>query len=103
MGIDERELSVIARYRTKKAHGDEVAELLVRHSAAARQEPGCLQFDVLRSREDGDVFVLLERYIGEQAFADHRTSPHFKRLIENGVVPLLEQRTWSRYDVLSGQ
>lgn len=90
-------LVVIARYRARPGRGDEVAALLAPHVAATRAEPGCETFLVNRSTDDGDRFVLYERYADEAAFEAHRESPHFREYVLGGVVPLLAEREWERY------
>lgn len=88
---------VIARYLAHRGSGDEVSRLLREHVRATRAEPGCVQFLVNRSEADPDRFLLYEQYLDEAAFEDHRRSPHFKRLLEGAVVPLLSEREWDRY------
>ncbi len=89
---------VIARYRTLPGTGDEVAAILARHVGPTRAEPGCLTFTANRSADDPDRFALYERYVDEDAFQAHRRTPHFRMFIEQGVVPLLEERVWERYE-----
>jgi quinol monooxygenase YgiN len=93
-------LTVIAQYRTRPGVGDRVAEILARHVARTRAEPGCIQFLVNRSADDPDQFVLYEQYLDEPAFEAHRDSPHFAEYIEHGVAPLLEARSWHRYHLV---
>lgn len=45
--------------------------------ASERDEPGCLQFNVLHSDEDENVYLFLEVYKDEAARQAHRTMPHF--------------------------
>ena len=52
----------------------------------------------VQGRPDG--FVLYEQYVDEAAFEAHRQSPHFREYIEGGVVPLLAEREWHRYDLV---
>ena len=47
-------------------------------------------------------FALYEEYVDEGAFQAHRLTPHFRDYIENGVVPLLAERTWRRYEQIGG-
>lgn len=42
-------------------------------------EPGCLQFDVLRSAEDDSTVVFYEVYTNKQAFNDHLQTAHVER------------------------
>ena len=48
-----------------------------RHSVA--DEPGCLQFDVLRTGEGTNGVVFYEVYTSQQAFDDHLLTPHVAR------------------------
>ena len=48
-----------------------------RHSVA--DEPGCLQFDVLRNPEDAQGVLFYEVYTSRQAFDDHLLTPHVAR------------------------
>jgi (4S)-4-hydroxy-5-phosphonooxypentane-2,3-dione isomerase len=88
---------VIAQYLVQSGRSDEVAAILAQHVVAARGEPGCLRFDVNRSVEEPDRFVLYEEYVDDAAFEAHRVTPHFRSLIEGKVVPLLAERTFARY------
>lgn len=47
------------------------------HSVA--DEPGCLQFDVLRTGEGTNGVVFYEVYTSQQAFDDHLLTPHVAR------------------------
>jgi len=91
-------LNVIAQYHARAGQGDTVAAALSEHVAASRKEPGCTQFVVLRSRTDGDRFVIVEEYLDEAAFEAHRASPHFRTFVEGRVLPLLAERLVDRYD-----
>lgn len=53
-------------------------------------EPGCKQFVISRSKEDGNVFTLAEFYEDEAALEHHRQTPHFllfqERVKEHGLI-----------------
>jgi quinol monooxygenase YgiN len=55
-------------------------------------EPGCLLYHANRARENPDLFILYEQYQDGAALEAHRETPHFKRLIEGTIVPLLDKR-----------
>ena len=59
---------------------------------ASRKEPGVVSFDVARSHEHPNVFVLWEVYRDEAALEAHKETEHFKRLAVNGVRRLAQQR-----------
>ena len=93
-------LTVVARYTARPGHDETVAGLLRENAEESRREPGCLEFSVYRSTDDARRFLLYERYTGDDAFAAHRRTAHFARIIERQVVPLLEERTWTRMEPL---
>ena len=57
-----------------------------------------LQFTVNRS-DNPDEFLLYEQYVNEQAFLDHQQTQHFKTLVLERAVPLLERRERYAYSV----
>ena len=69
------------------------AELLFRELRdASVKEPGVIQFEVGRSRDDPNVFALWEVYRDKNAVDAHGASEHFKRLVVDGIRPLAQQR-----------
>jgi len=59
---------------------------------AARQEPGCLRFDVARGNSDPTRFALYEVYADQAALDAHFATEHFQRLAVNGVRQLAKER-----------
>lgn len=85
--------ALLARYEVREGHDDLVERVLkAMAEAVGRDEPGCLLYRASRSTEDPRVFVLYEEYEDEAALLAHRETPHFKRLIEGEIVPVLESR-----------
>jgi quinol monooxygenase YgiN len=64
------------------------------------QEPGCKMYQVNRSPEQRDHFLLYEQYEDTAAFEAHRATPHFRELIEGTVIPLLERREREIYELV---
>ena len=46
---------------------------------SARDEPGCLRFDVLQDQADPNHFFFYEVYRDDQALEAHRAAPHYAR------------------------
>lgn len=64
-------------FEVRPEHVDRFIELIsenARQSVAA--EPGCLQFDVMRSRSTPNRITLYEVYVDLAAFDVHKTMPH---------------------------
>jgi quinol monooxygenase YgiN len=97
---EETMLTVIARYVVSGGHESTVARLLRKNAEASRAEPGCLEFSVYQEIDDPRAILLFERYTGEDAFQAHRRMPHFRDIIEKQVVPLLDERAWTRIEPL---
>jgi quinol monooxygenase YgiN len=93
-------LTVIARYVVGEGHDATVARLLRKNAEASRTEPECLEFSVYQEIDDPRTFLLYERYTSEDAFQAHRRTPHFQNIIEKQVVPLLDERVWTRVEAL---
>ena len=86
-------ITVIAHYTAAAGAAGAVRELLARHAAASRAEPGCLQFDAHQGIDDPDEFALVERHESPAAFAEHQRTPHFRRNVETELVALLTARS----------
>ncbi|WP_217576787.1 putative quinol monooxygenase [Streptomyces sp. GbtcB7] len=55
-----------------------LAAIRANSRATRRDEPGCLRFDVHRSTDDPQRFLLYELYRDEKAFREeHRAAPHY--------------------------
>ncbi|MBO0701334.1 MAG: antibiotic biosynthesis monooxygenase [Candidatus Dormibacteraeota bacterium] len=48
-------------------------------ASSVRDEPGCLDFQVLQDRADPDTYYFYEVYRDEEAFQAHGRTPHFER------------------------
>jgi quinol monooxygenase YgiN len=94
-------LIVVAQYVVSEGHEAAVAGLLRENAGASRAEPVCLEFSVYQAVDDPRRFLLYERYTDEQAFQAHRGTAHFGRIIEQQVVPLLEERVVTRLEPLA--
>lgn len=58
----------------------------IRHNAdSARDEPGCLRFDVIRDRDDPCAFYFYEVYRDDAALAAHRETDHFKTYVKQAT------------------
>jgi quinol monooxygenase YgiN len=92
------EFVVIARYKAREGQEDRVEAALRRMVDPTRAEPGNLGYEALRDLAEPGVFVLIERYADEDAFAEHLSSEHFAALLRGEVLPNLAERT--RYDLV---
>jgi len=56
------------------------------------EEEGIFAFEVARSKERPNVFVLWEVYRDQAALDHHLTTKHFERLAMNGIRPIAKER-----------
>lgn len=71
-------IGIIAILTARDGHGEPLATALQQAARLVRaNEPGCLFYQVTRSRTDPNVFKLLEAYESQEALDAHRTTAHF--------------------------
>jgi autoinducer 2-degrading protein len=58
----------------------------------SRAEPGCLFFDLLRSRDDPLAFTFYEAYVDEAAFRAHLQMPHVLAW-QQAALPHIDRQT----------
>jgi len=74
-------LGVIARLTIKEGKNDEFESVFKEMVAAVRaNEPGCNFYDLHRSKEDSQSYVVLEQYADKDAMKAHSSSEHFKTI-----------------------
>jgi quinol monooxygenase YgiN len=86
-------ITVIAHYT---AAAGAARQLLARHAATSRDEPGCLQFDAHQGIDNQRSSRSWNADESQAAFAEHRRTPHFRRNVETELVALLTARSWNR-------
>ncbi len=79
-------------YTVPADKADEAARTLRSLRDASRAEPGCLTFDVSRSNDDPNVFVLYEEWKDQAALDYHYETEHFKKYGINGIRVLASNR-----------
>jgi (4S)-4-hydroxy-5-phosphonooxypentane-2,3-dione isomerase len=92
---------IVAYWRPRDGQTEKVETILRELAPAARTEPGNLEFIVNRSYDNPNEFLLYEQYKNEQAFIDHQQTPHFKKLVLESALPLLERRERHAYSIVA--
>lgn len=80
------------QYTFAPGDADTAKSLLRELREASVKEPGVIQFEVVQSNDNPNLFALWEVYRDEDAVVAHRATEHFKRSVLNGVRPLAQQR-----------
>lgn len=92
---------VVAYWRPRDGQTEKIEAILHELAQKVRQEPGNLLFVVNRSQDNPNEFLLYEQYKSEQSFLDHQQTAHFKTLVLERAVPLLERRERHAYSILT--
>lgn len=94
---------IAARYLAKDGEEGRVADLLRRMAALSNSaiEPGCVLYAINQSIENPRAFLLYEQYHDQAGFEAHAQTDHFKELVLNGAVPLLERREREIYNLIA--
>lgn len=79
---------------------DRFIDLIRANHNGSVQEPGCIRFDVARSVEDPNRFVLWEWYADADAAQAHKETPHYRAFKAASAEMMAEERVSVRYDGL---
>ena len=74
---------------TEENSVDQVANLLTEAGRLSRGEPGCISFEVCHSRDNSQVFMLIERWESREAWEVHKTAQAFTEIYQPQVLPLV--------------
>jgi len=70
------QINVLALFRAKTQHRDELKQRLSALAEAVHAEPGCLIYSLQQGTDDPDVFAYVEKWDSEEALAAHGKAPH---------------------------
>ena len=74
-------IKLIARLHTQPGQADLVASALLDLADPSRAEPGCLLYDVCRSKADPNDLLVLEEWESQAALDAHMATPHFQAFV----------------------
>lgn len=83
---------LIVDFQVKPEHLGKFNQLIeVNARSSVANEPGCLQFDVLRNRDDPGTVVLYEVYESEGAFETHLGMAHTRTFLSEMKELIIKQ------------
>jgi quinol monooxygenase YgiN len=91
---------LVVRMRAQEGKETEAAGVMRELAAATRQEPGCIYYIPVQSRDDPRDFMFYEQYVDEAALEAHGASEHFQRLAAGHLFGLMESRERSFYSTV---
>jgi quinol monooxygenase YgiN len=73
-------LTIVATLEATEGSFENLLALIKQHAKRClKREPGCLHFDIMVPREQGDQIILYEIYSDQAALDDHLTTDHMER------------------------
>ena len=91
---------LVARWGARDGEEERILAVLEQLAPASLAEPGCLHYQPCRDRDDPARFLIFEVYGDEEAVQAHGESEHFRQLVLDEAVPLLESRGRTFYDAI---
>jgi autoinducer 2-degrading protein len=90
----------LVHIRVMPEHVDEFLDATRANHEASIHEQGNVRFDVLRSVDDPDAFVLYEAYVDDAAARAHKETPHYLEWRDAVAGWMAEPRRGVRFDGL---
>jgi len=90
--MNETTIQTFAKWQVKPEQLNVVIKLIGQIVAASTKEEGNLFYQVYQKSDDPNMLLLFEGYKDEVALQKHRDSTHFKNIVVNQIVPMLESR-----------
>lgn len=81
--------TTLSLFRARPGRSPELARRLDRLAMASRAEPGCRTYDVHRSNEDAQLWLIYEQWESAEAAAAHLAGSHVGDFID-AVAALIE-------------
>ena len=88
----EKPIYIFAVWKVKESQFSHVLKLSKQLQKQSRKESGNLFYEILQSSEDANTILLWEGYINREAQLAHRSSAHYREIVINNIIPLLESR-----------
>ncbi|UFH57223.1 putative quinol monooxygenase [Spirosoma sp. KNUC1025] len=85
-------ITTIAEWLTKDGQLETVLNLLAEVAVKSTEEEGNLFYTAYQNHTDPNTLYLIEGYTDESALAKHRNSDHYKKIVVEKILPLLEAR-----------
>lgn len=84
-------------WTAKPGNEDRVREILERLGEASRQEPGVITYTTHVDPENPREFFIYEKYHDAGGLEAHQETAHFREMVLEQAIPLLESRVRRQY------
>lgn len=72
---------LIAKNIVQEGKEQAFMELALQMVQQSRREPGCIGYDLVRDKEEKQVFYFIEKYADEAALEQHRATLYFHSIV----------------------
>lgn len=90
--MDTKTIRVFVKWVVKPKQLDKVLTLLQKVSTQSKAESGNLAYHTYQSQNDANTFFLIEEYTNAEALEIHKNSTHYKEIVFEQIIPLLDNR-----------
>lgn len=97
---DPGKLAFTVTWEVKEGKIDAARDIIARFGPEARKEPGVEYLAIAQSTDNPGHFLFFEIFKDAAAFEAHQQTPHFRTLIMEQALPLLNARQRVRYVAL---
>jgi quinol monooxygenase YgiN len=97
MGQQDNRLAFTVEWRVRAGQTEAAADIVARFAPLARAEPGLEHLSIGQCTTDPNRFLFFEIFKDAAAFAVHQETPHFKDMILEQALPLLDKRERVQY------
>ncbi|MBF0638689.1 MULTISPECIES: putative quinol monooxygenase [Pseudomonas] len=72
----------ILHAKTRPERADAFEAFFLGHVAASRAEAGCIEYHMLRDRQDPSLFIFYEVWASQEALDSHSSLPHMQQFLD---------------------
>ncbi len=91
----------ILKAKTHPERADAFERLFRAYVEPSRQEPGCIEYHMLRDQQDPSLFIFFEVWASEHDFNTHMALPHMRTFVEQRMEYLEGDFDIQRIEMLS--
>ncbi len=72
---------IVARFRAKEGHEQELTQVLTRLVAPTQREPGCVQYDLVQGADDPRDICIIEHWVDDASLQHHISADALRRTV----------------------
>lgn len=85
-------ITILVQFKFEKSDVAQAKVLLEQLAIDSRKESGCIFYDAKQDYTDETTFVLYEVFKDKDAQDFHKTTEHYKSILNNSLRPLIKER-----------